>query len=315
MSIQTDIANPTPMDQLFMASRLALTGIPVRIVTAPVDFCYCDIECLYEEIAVVNPGGITRENDTTSFLFTKLGPTDTIVFKIFKGEALKATIVDNTFGEFFGAGFTIADNPDAADYVGFIVDWSLVFTAFGAGVYTVRADTVIVGDAKTVRSHNYRVVQYSDGVADGTIRIKTIQNGNILSNPLNYTGLQWEQNIRIEGILFDKEPKLNVDNYIDGDRRLQQIQDQIINNFTIETRLLPADVSSKIIYDLFLSNRILVTDYNILNEDVINFEKTYNEIELYPEEIEKPTHFSKITTRLYVWKFVDKLQNTLKRNF
>ncbi len=315
MAIETDIPNPTPMNQLFMASRLELGGIQPRTTTSPVDFCYCDIECVYEETALANTG-VDLENDTTSFLFTKLGPTDTITFKIFKGSVLKATISDNTYGEFFGTGFTVTENPDAANYVGFIADWGKIFDAFGGGLFTIKADTVLIGVSKTLSSHNYRVVPYSETVADRTIRIRTTQNGNIISNKLNYTGLEWEQNIRIEGILFDKEPKLNVENYIDGDRRLQQIQDQIINNYTIETLSpLPSEVAELIVYDLFLSNRILVTDYNIINEDVQNCEKTYINIELYPEEFDKPTHFNKITGRMYVWKFVDKQQDILKRNF
>lgn len=306
-----ELANSNPIvNQLFMATKIDSQSIIDVPGATPVDFCYCDIECLYEELALAKIGGTGRQNDKTSFLFTKLIAADTITFKLFKSGTEIATITDNTYGEFFAAG-TLAN----ALYVGFIVDWEKVLTVEGAGLYEIKAETTIIGESKTFTSHKYRLIPYSDLAANGTIRIKAIQNGNIESNQLDYTGLEWEQMIRIKGKFFGKTPSLESDRYLDGQRKLSQIQDQINNSYTLETRLLPSEVANKIIYDLFLSNRIFVTDYNILNEDVENCEKTYTDIEVYPEEFEEPSHFSRITRRLYSFKFTDKKQNILKRNF
>lgn len=303
-------------NQLFMAGKLDAQTIGFITEGVPVDFCYCDIECDYEEFALAKIGGTPRENDTSAFLFTKFIVADTITFKLFKNNQLVATIVDDTFGEFFAAGsLTVPENPDSDLLVGFRVDWEKVLTVEGVGIYEIKVDAVLTGDAKTFSSHKYRLVPFSDAIANGTIRLRTIQNGNIESLNLDYTGQNWQQTIRIRGKLFGKNPSLDSDRYLDGDRRLRQIQDQIINTYTIETRLLPFVIANKVIYDLFLSNRILVTDYNILNEDIEDCKKTYNEIELYPDEFEDPQHFHRITRRLYVFKFVDRLQNILKRNF
>ena len=104
-------------------------------------------------------------------------------------------------------------------------------------------------------------------------------------------------------------------NYLDSQLRKQQIQDSIVNEYSLETRLLPSSVANRVVYDMFLANRIFVTDYNLLNEDVQDCKKTYNDVELYPDEIEAPKFFSGITRRIYNFKFVEKQQNTRKRNY
>jgi len=318
MAIVEQLTNPSPITNLlFMATKLDAQGVSGFVPSGtPQDFSYCGVECPYTELAVAKIGGTTRQNDNSSFLLSKLIAADTITFKLEKNGVVVATISDNTFGTFFPAGsLTVPENPDSALYVGFQVSWEKVITIQGVGNYKILADTVILGVSNTITSQAFRLATYSDRLADGTIRIKTIQNGNIQSSQVDYTGLNWEQNIRIKGKLFGKDPGLISDRFLNSQRSLRQIRDQIINTFTIETHLLPSNISNKIIYDLFLSNSIFVTDYNLINEDVEFCEKTYNEIELYPDEFEEPQHFNRITNRLYVFKFVDRLQNTVKDNF
>ena len=315
--IFTDLIITDPMNQLFMATKLDAAPLPKVTDNVPVNFCYCDIECDYVERAFVDlSGDDTRTNDKTSFLLRKQIAGDTITFVITKAGVDVATIVDNTYGTYYVAGdLTIPENPDSSLYVGFIADWKAIYQAFGGGVYQVRIDTTIIGVMNEYYSHRFRVSEYSDLAANGTVVISTVQNGNIESNPLDYTGLNWPQRIRIPGILYGKTPEFITDNYLDGDLRKTQIQDNIINTYTLETRQLDFSVANLLIYDLLLSNRILVTDYNILNEDVIRGAKTYNEVALYPEEIEEPKHFSRTTKRVYSFKFVDQLQNIRKRNY
>jgi len=161
----------------------------------------------------------------------------------------------------------------------------------------------------------FRLLPYSDKLANGTIKIKTIQNGNIQSSNVDYTGLSWVQQLRIKGKLFNKTPEFISDNYLDGVREISQIQDQVINSYTLESSILPSYIVYMFLYDLFLLTRIFVTDYNLINEDVINCEKTYNNIELYPDEYNEPSGFSKRLSRLYSFQFVDKAQRIIKRNF
>lgn len=316
MAIYEKLTNTDPMNAIFMATKLDVQAVPARITGIPVDFCYCRLECEYTELALAKIGGTDRENDTTAFLFRKFIPADTITFKLLRNDIVVATIVDDTFGEFFPAGsLTVPENPDSVNYVGFRVSWLKVFTVEGPGRYQIQADTTILGDSQTTTSHFYRCTEYSEFLADRTVRIRTIQNGNIESIGIDYTGLNWQQTIRISGKLFNKTPRLETDNYVDQNLKKQQIRDQIVNTYTLETYLLPSEVANKIIYDLFLSNRILVTDYWIWNEDLQSNEKTYNDVELYPEEFEEPRHFSRSTRRAYRFTFVDRIQNIRKSNF
>lgn len=316
MAIREFLSNPSPVFLVYMATREQGQTLAPSTTTRAVDFCYCHFECTYEEPTFADVGGIDAHNDFTSFLFAKKIPTDTITFKLFKNGVEVATLSDDTYGQFFDIGdLTVSDNPDAALYTGYRIDWENVLDLLGPGKYQFKADTIITGLAQTIESHIFRLMQYSDLAANNTIRIKTLQNGNIVSNPLNYTNLFWIQSIRICGKLYNRRPQFETDNYLDSQLKKQQIQDNIINRYTLETRLLPNNISNKIIYDLFLSNRIQVTDYNIWNEDVENCAKTYNEVELYPDEFADPPVFSKSTQRTYEFEFVEKNQNTRKRNF
>lgn len=311
-----EFPNTDPINLLFMATKVDIEQLPVRIEGTPVNFCYCNIECDYIEKAFANPAtGDPRENDKTSFLLRLFIPTDTIVFKIFKAGVEVATIVDNTYGEFFAPGdLTVPENPDSSLYTGFIADWELIFNAFGAGIYEIKMDTDIVGGIRTLTSHKFKLMVYSELAANGTVLIKAFQNGNILSNPLNYTGLNWEQRLRLPGRFTGKRPDLVIDRYQDGELELKQIQDNILNSYTLDTKMIPFEIANLLIYDFLLANRILVTDYNLINEDVINCEKTYNEISVYPDEIAEPEPRSRTVKRNYSFTFVDKVQNIRKRN-
>jgi len=57
-----------------------------------------------------------------------------------------------------------------------------------------------------------------------------------------------------------------------------------------------------------LSNEFTVTDYNILNEQILR------EIDVYPESIEK-TRIQDNRNSNYIIKFTSKDDNIIKRNF
>ena len=121
-------------------------------------------------------------------------------------------------------------------------------------------------------------------------------------------GAGWYQSFRIPGKLFAKVPKLTVDNYYDQDYKLTQIQDKISNTYLWETHLLPATISNQLIYDVLLANTILLSDFNIWNEEIIR------QISLYPSEIEKKP-FAYNNNCQFTIKFTTKTDLTLKNNF
>lgn len=306
MGITINLPNSVPhIINSGMATKILGSVIPSPLVTPTNDICLCEfsaLECTYLETVFAELGGQDYKNDKNSFLFRRLVPADTVVIKLFKSDVEVAVIVDDTYGTFFD-GFTAQPL-----YKGFIIDWEKVLNLLGPGRYQVKADKSIVGVIDTFESQKFRLLPYSDVAANGTVVLKTIQSGNIIGSQFDYTGVNWEQQYRIRGKFGDKIPTLERDSYVTQAYVSEQIRDQITNEWTLETRLIPANISNVLIYDNLLANKFTCTDYNIFNKEV------YRDIDLYPSEIET-VDTGASTKSMYKIKFTDRVENTIKRNF
>lgn len=295
--------NTSPNDTGLMASKINISVRQTISVGDFMDTC-CVCKCTPFQRVLANPGGEWWENDISSFIFKRVAPTDTVVMKLFKDGVETATLNDNTYGTFYNFG----DLPNP-DYIGYQLEWENVYDEHGYGVYHVITTTTTLGDTIVRESLEYECMQYSDDRANGTVRIETYQNGYIMSSDFDFTGMNWYQSYRIEGVLGDKKPSLEIDNYRNSARDLTQIQDSISNLYLLETKMLPSNLLNAITYDGLLANRILLTDYNICNYE------RYNRLEVYPDSIEDFTTFELNPHGTAKFKFTDKRQNIIKRNF
>lgn len=281
--------------------------IPLPVVSADaLEDLINDLECCYHEFAFADLTDPSEfKNDKSSFLFEKSIASDTIVLELFKNDVKIDDIIDNTYGDFF-ASFTA--NPLL---VGFVADWNKIATEKGFGDYQIVAQKTIIGVESTVESRCFRLLPFSFTTANGTVVIKTTQTGNIIRGQ-DYTDLLpegWIQYFRIEGIFFRDNPLLEVDNYIDSNYQKRQIQDKIINNFILETKLIPSEIYKAITQDNILANQIFISDYNILNNE------TYRDIKVITESIEDLTRFAQNTRYKLTIKFSDRFDDVRKRNF
>ena len=83
MAIFIQQPDPNPINLNYMAIKFEAGGIPSIPVDRDIDFCFCDFECDYTELALVDIGGEEWKNDKTAFLFRLLDPADTGEFKIY----------------------------------------------------------------------------------------------------------------------------------------------------------------------------------------------------------------------------------------
>ena len=180
----------------------------------------------------------------------------------------------------------------------------------GAGKYQIKADQVIIGTASTFESQVFRLYPYTEELANGTIRLDTVQNGNIEASEFDYTGMDWAQSMRILGRFGNKAQTYTTDRYFGSDLRLNQIQDTVINTYTLQTELIPNFIHGLITEDNLLANEIIVIDYNLFN-----FGDLYREYVLYTEEYSDSQYFSKSRKGRFEFKLTDKQQNIRKRNF
>jgi hypothetical protein len=293
----------TPYNRGLMASK-----INARVVSSLTDnnfiecTCVCGCEPFQKVFAKV--GGEWWKNDVTSFLFNRVTPTDTITMKLFRNGIEIENLNDNDFGTYYDFG-----SLPNADYKGYKLEWEEVFDSYGYGEYQIRTEIVSLGDTIDIDSLIYECCEYTDALADGTVRIETYQNGYIMSSNIDYTGMNWYQSYRIEGFFGYKKPTFETDNYQNSARDITQIQDKLINLYTLETKMLPSNLMNAITYDGLLANRILITDHNLCN-----FER-YKRLEVYPDSIDDFTTFQFNVNALGTFKFTDKKQNIIKRNF
>lgn len=295
--------NTTPYNRGLMA-----TMIHARPVSSLENFVSdeCSCVCACDPFQRVFGSNTTSwwKNDITSFLFKRVTSSDTIDMKLYRNGTLIGTLNSTTYGTYYDFG-----SLTNTDYKGFQLEWKKVFLTLGYGDYQVKTTIVSLGDTITYESLMYECMEYSDFRANGTVRIETYQNGYIMSSGFDYTGMNWYQSYRIEGVFGDKKPSLEIDNYQNSARDLTQIQDKISNLYTLETKMLPSNLLNAITYDGLLANRILITDFNFCS-----FER-YKRLEVYPDSIEDFTTFELNPKGTAKFKFTDKRQNIIKRNF
>jgi len=308
MSITQQTANSSPFTyHTGMATKTTATSLPNIPAGLENDICLCDLGCEYIEEVFAKTSGEWWQNDKNDFLLQKLVSADTITFKIYKEGVLQNTVTNNDYGTFYDFGDL--GNPL---YTGFVIDWESVYNAWGAGNYQVKADKVILGVATTFESQKFYLLLYTDYRADGTTRIESYQNGNIMSSAFDYTDILtggWYQSYRIKGRLSTPSPKISTDRILNEDYELVQVQDQIIDEYVLETQQLPAFLTKKLIYDNTLSNKFLVTDYNVFNHEI------YRRLDLYATELEKVNEPDRNRERSYKITLTDKLANHIKRNY
>ena len=273
------------------------------------DTCICDFfVCTYVEKIFVDPNFPNDfwKNDKNEFLFRKLVPTDTVDMELHKNGVKVADLIDNTFGIFFD-GFPQGSLAQQI-YKGYFVDWLSVYNVHGIGVYKIVANLNIIGNATVSESRDFNMVFYSDLLADSTVRIETVQNGNILGSEFDFSGLQWQQSLRIPAVFGNPTPTFETTEYMTSQHLRRQNKATMSREWELSTRLISWEVVSKLVYNKMLGNEILITDYKIKAESI------WRRVSVFMKEIDKP-EVGNIPNKRYNMKFVDSQDVFTKRNF
>lgn len=252
----------------------------------------------------------TIKSDFSSFIEVELDNT-IVKFELLDGKGnLISVLNDNTYGKFFPKGFAPGNDFFQQLYLGFRVQWRKVLDLEGPGLYQIK--TTINPflppfiPIKETLSCLFNLCQYTDERADETARIETTQNGKIIGQGLDFTGLNWRQQIRIPGFFGFKQRRLEQDDYLDKNRRVTQIQDKLIHEYTLEPTLWP-ECLRDFIDEMILANNILISDYNLDNTDNLK------SISVKPLSIDTE-YFAKSKKAADEIKFEERTQNRVKRN-
>lgn len=313
--ILTTLTNTLPMIETGIVCQIAAPALATVGEPAIQEFCFCEYECEYEEQVFALNGGTDFQNDKSAFARRRILSVDTIVFELWKNDVLLTTLTDATYGEFFDFG-AFTTQPDVK---AFRIEWEKVLNLQGSGRYQFKAVETIVGVVTIFESRLFRLRLYDLEDIDGTVRIETVQNGNINGGPasFDFKGMNWDNMFRLSGAVSGRKPTLVQDSYLNSKREHTQIQSSIINSYTLTTELIPRSVVNLLVFDSLLANTIFVTDYNLFSTNMITQGKSfeYNRIPMFPEKIGEPVEFSQSQKSLYEIDFLDAQELPLKRNF
>lgn len=250
-----ELTNLNPINLCGMATTIVTENVTTPSTPYDVDFCYCNYEC--EECYDVWGGGLLDwQNDNTAFAFIKTIATDTFSFSLWKNGVNVATITDNTYGDFVS---TYTDNHKQYS---FVIDWDLVYQAFGFGKYVIKNNYTVLGLANEYVSQEYCLSLYNDREADGYIKIDWFQEGNILSNNFKFKTPLFNS-IKFKGYFTLNNPKTNKDSYATSSREIKQFRTEQINNYTLTTKLINESLYNVFNENVFLAEKLTITDFNL----------------------------------------------------
>ena len=306
MAIIIDNTNSNAMDQAVLAisQETPVVNLPTEGVS--IDFCVCNYVCEYENNVFASlTDSADYKNDKTSFLIG-LTANSSILEITLVGPDDETVITDDTFGEYFSKGsFTNTDNQ--INYVGFIANWNNILSIKGAGLYYFKFKETVFSQDYESESIKYKLQNYNEAQANKTIRFKFIQNG-IIENGLDYTGLNWQVQIRIKAKLKYLGFTLEQDNYLTSSRTIRQIQDKKIRNFEIETYLIPSAVGN-ILETGVLANNILISNY-----DFFAYELLDDLAITITENSDFKGNYNTNNQGSFVFTAEERTQNSIKRN-
>lgn len=306
--IITQLPNGTPYTYA-SANAFKFLGQSLPEITIPEenDICVCDfLQCEYVEKTFAHSSGDWYKNDMNEFLFRRFVAADTVSIELYKEDVKVADLNNNALGTFFN-GFA-SGSAEQQMYVGYLLEWELVLAAHGVGEYQVKAQLNIIGNASTYESRKFNLVIYSDLAANGSVRIESTQNGNIIGSDFDFTDLNWYQSLRLPGNFGNPTPTLETDNYINSNHEQRQIKAKNSREWVLNTKKIDYEVATKLLYNKLLANEVLMTDYTIKAESI------FRRINVFPSEIEK-IDLVNSPEKMYKVKFTDKKDIFKKRNF
>lgn len=306
MTIFTQLANSEPMEQTEFSTKMVTSSVAIPEEIPVKGFCFCDHECDFVETVFADLADTdSYKNDRTDIGLFNIPDTvgGSYEIRLIKSGQTPIVITDNTYGTLSDLE-TITGLPR---WFGYLLEWNKVATLHGFGSYTIEVDLVNYTKTITRTSYGFMLMPYGEVSADETVKIETVHNGCVESG-IDYGSTGWIRSIRIPAIFGNKVQRLETDNYFDTNNNKTQIRDQIVNEYTLETKRLPSTVMTPLIEDKLLANQIFITDYNLFNFDDIR------QLEVVAIEIGEQNYSSKSRKASFKISFEQKLQNIIKRN-
>ncbi len=254
------------------------------------------------------------QDDFTSFLNICPTTSSAAVYKLYKNVngayELQDELVNNDYGIYYAYGF---EQVGLKKYIGYRIEWKLVLSLFGEGVYKVELSVTdaLLGNFTAI-SEEYQLCKYSQHNANGTIRLNWFQSGiigdkNEQRNIFDYLDLNWENQIRIPGYFgYASAEMLNewvrYNNGLDEWTLTEQTP-----KYQLQTKQLPWNIREIIRTNIMFADRITITDYNSNNETL------YQDFEIKFNSGFDPKYFIGVSKLAHVNLVAEQRFNNLKK--
>ena len=270
--------------------------------------------CGYRNLVLADATEEANQNDVNSFLFKLASSSDTIVMTLQKDSVDVVALNDDTYGTYYALG-SITYYDDQVLYAGYVLEWSKVLALHGIGNYRLKIEITSYGDSSTNYSICYLLHQFSNSLADKTIRIESKMNGYMLKSKMNYKGLNLPDMIRVDGYFGDAEEEQetvsDIFSSLNGQNRVvEQRKVNVIDIYNFETEMLPKCIADKIRYYHFLANEVYMSDYNSYNYDY-----DLKRIQVYKEDAFEFDYPKRNRSIIIKGKLKEKVQDNQKTNY
>ena len=192
-------------------------------------------------------------------------------------------LVDDTYGKYYGYG-TFGSSDGRLNYVGFIADFNLILDTLGEGSYRFRYKEIdfSLNETETIYPFEFCLKAYNENFVDCTVRFETYTKGitgdvdsdldtwDFISVANVVGGDGWFNQWRLPQSFFG----YNKSNYEREFIRYQNgqevwLQDEQVESYTWNSGHYPAILHDYIKTNILQADKIIATDYNSNNPNVI----------------------------------------------
>lgn len=212
------------------------------------------IDCCCELLVLAGPSGNSWESDKSSAWVKISDPSDTFQFKLYRESSL--------------ASYQPTPNQMAADSSAYYctIDWAQVISTDGSGCYRLEIEYNISGVTGSVNWAKYNLKAFTINNALGTARIRAHFDGVQEVEGINFTGSDVVSDVRFMGYIGNRQPNMEVDNIIYGNREMKRVIRENLNTYEIITDPLNECIIRPLLDTYLLSeNQLHISDYNAHN--------------------------------------------------
>lgn len=272
-----------PLQREGITCKLEAESIDVTNEPFELDFCFCGFEC--EDYLKVFSGVTEREKDFFTLYHKSLDESATVEFTI-----NDIVLEDETHGETIPNGFT--------------VDWTKIANTLGHGVYSLTTTINEFGAEKIRTVGEFRLMPFRLEDAHGTVKIKTIHNGDLESR-YNFDCENVPFEIRLPAIFGNRTRVDEFEDFSNRNRDTEQIHDRWWYEYSLDFTM-----KNKALLDLlinqYLSGEIIeISDYQIFNH--VTYDKLRVRLRETDIEEEQGTNYA-----TYSIKFEDYNKDKIK---